>query len=164
MRIHVALLLLVLAPFASAADLSPWQGGATPPLALQDLDGKTHRLEDYRGKVVLINFWATWCEPCREEMPSLGRLRASFAGKPFAVLAVNLSESEPRIRRFLEQLPTDFVVLRDGDGAAARAWKTRILPATFIVAPDGRIRYHQVGDFDWSQEKVKQAVSALLPR
>ena len=77
---------------AAFAQLPSWGGGPTPALRLQDLEGRPHALEDYRGKVVLVNFWATWCEPCREEMPSIERLRASLAGQPFAVLAVNLAE------------------------------------------------------------------------
>src|SRR5262245_4339970 len=90
---------------AQAQTLKPWTGGATPALALRDLEGRQHRLSDYRGKVVLVNFWATWCEPCREEMPSMQRLRASLAGRPFEVLAINLAESESKVRRFLEQTP-----------------------------------------------------------
>jgi peroxiredoxin len=149
---------------SAAQELKAWSGGATPPLALVDLQGRTHRLEQYRGKVVLINFWATWCEPCREEMPSIRRLRDAFAGKPFEVLAVNLAEPESRIQRFMQQTPLDFPVLLDRDTNAAKAWKARILPATFIVGPDGRIRYHHLGELDWSQENVRRLIAGLLPR
>ena len=107
MSILLAVVLLFVAALSQAQQLKPWTAGAAPPLALQDLEGRPHRLEDYRGKVVLVNFWATWCEPCREEMPSMNKLRASLAGRPFAVLAVNLGESEARIRRFMEQAPLD---------------------------------------------------------
>src|SRR5467141_2437482 len=88
-----AALLLGWAVFAHAQALRPWSGGSAPPLELQDLDGAAHRLADYRGKTVLVNFWATWCAPCREEMPSIERLRRTLDGKPFAVLAVNVGES-----------------------------------------------------------------------
>jgi thiol-disulfide isomerase/thioredoxin len=77
---------------AHAAELKPWTGGPPPPLTLKDLEGKTHRLADYKGKVVLINFWATWCAPCVQEMPSIQRLKDKLAGRPFVVLAVNLDE------------------------------------------------------------------------
>lgn len=113
---------------------------------------------------MLINFWATWCEPCRDEMPSIGRLRESLAGKPFEVLAVNLAEPESRIQRFLEKMPLGFPVLLDRDTAAAKAWRARILPASFIVGPDGRIRYHHVGELDWSREDVRRLIAGLLPR
>ena len=74
-------------------------------LRLPDVFGKEQSLAQWRDKVLIVNFWATWCEPCREEMPSMNRLRAALAGRPFEVLAVNLAESEPRIRRFMQQVP-----------------------------------------------------------
>ena len=156
-------LITAAAAVAGAQELKPWTGGATPPLSLQDLDGRPHRLEDYRGKVVLINFWATWCGPCREEMPSMNNLRASLAGRPFVVLAVNLAEPEARIRRFMEEVPLDFLILLDRDTAVAKAWKARILPASFLVGADGRIRYSVLGEIDWSQARVRKAILEMLP-
>jgi len=163
MRVLLALLLSFCTSLAAAQQLRPWGGGETPPLALQDLEGRPHALEDYRGKVVLINFWATWCEPCRAEMPSINRLRTTLAGQPFAVLAVNLAESEPRIRRFMDQVPLDFPVLLDRDSAVAKAWRTRVLPASFLVGPDGRIRYSVIGEYDWTQDGARKAIFSLLP-
>ena len=151
------------ATLACAQQLRPWTGGATPPLALADLEGKPHSIEAYRGKVLLVNFWATWCEPCREEMPSMNRLRAAMEGRPFAVLAVNLAESEPRIRRFMEEVPLDFPVLLDRDSGAAKAWRARILPVSFVLGPEGRIRYFAVGAIDWSSEPVRKAILGLMP-
>ena len=148
---------------AGAQELKPWTGGAAPALVLEDLEGRSHSLDSYRGKVVLINFWATWCEPCREEMPSIDRLRRSMEGRPFVVLAVNLAEPPSRIRGYLDKMPVGFTLLLDRDTAVAKAWKARILPATFIVGPDGKIRYSYVGELDWSQEKVRRTIAALLP-
>ncbi len=162
MRLAAALLLFWCG--AALAQLTSWSGGPTPSLRLQDLEGKVHALEDYRGKVVLINFWATWCEPCRDEMPSIERLRTSLAGRPFAVLAVNLAEPESRVRGFLKKVPLGFPVLLDRDTATAKAWKARLLPATFIVGPDGRVRYSYFGELDWSREAVRNAIVALLPQ
>ena len=163
MRIFLAAILFAAASIAGAQSLAPWRGGAAPPLALPDLGGRLHRLEDYRGKVVLINFWATWCEPCRDEMPSLDRLRVSLEGRPFVVLAVNFAEGESRVRRFLDQMPAAFTVLRDADGAASRAWRTRILPATYVVDAEGKPRYQHVGELDWSRAEVRKAIEELLP-
>ena len=163
MRLLLTAILLCCASAAAGQALKPWRGGAAPALALRDLDGRLHRLEDYRGKVVLVNFWATWCEPCREEMPSMNRLRASLAGRPFEVLAINLAESEPRIRRFMEQLPLEFPVLMDRDSATAKLWRARLLPVSFLLGPDGRIRYSVLGELDWTQESVREAVVQLLP-
>ena len=163
MRFLLAVLLLCCATIAAAQQLKPWSGGATPSLALQDVEGRPHRLEDYRGKVVLVNFWATWCEPCREEMPSMNKLRASLAGQPFEVLAINLAESESRIRRFIEQVPLEFPVLMDRDSAVAKAWRARVLPISFLVGRDGRIRYSVVGEIDWTQERVRKIIQDMLP-
>ena len=163
MRFVLLALAATVAASALAQELKPWTGGATPPLALADIEGRQHRLESYRGKVVLVNFWATWCEPCRDEMPSIERLRRSMDGRPFAVLAVNLAEPDSRIRAFLEKIPVGFPVLLDRDTAVAKAWKARILPATYIVGPDGKIRYAHLGELDWSQESVRRAIAALLP-
>jgi thiol-disulfide isomerase/thioredoxin len=157
---------LLLAPGAGFAkdDLKAWTGGPTPALRLKDLEGREHALEAYRGKVVLVNFWATWCAPCLEEMPSIERLRRSLAGRPFAVLAVNLAEPDERVRAFLAKVPVGFPVLMDREAAAARAWKARMLPATFIVGADGRVRYSYVGELDWSREPVRKQIADLLPR
>jgi peroxiredoxin len=157
-----ALLLLLAVLPAQAQDLKPWAGVITPGLELADLEGKPHRLADYRGRVVLVNFWATWCVPCREEMPSIERLRASLQGRPFTVLAVNLAEPESRIRKFLEAVPVSFPVLLDRNAQTAKAWQARVLPATFIVGPDGVVRYQYYGELDWSKPEVREAVLALL--
>ena len=158
-----AILLFFFGGTTTAAELKPWTGGATPPLALQDLAGRRHDLADYRGKVVLVNFWATWCAPCREEMPSIQRLKEQLAGKPFAVLAVNLDEPETRIRKFLSQMTVDFTVLLDPGKKAASAWNARILPASFVIGPDGRIRYSLVGELDWGHDRVVGRIVELLP-
>jgi len=163
-RLLAAAAMLVLAMPATAKEPAPWTGGATPTLVLKDLSGSTVRLDAYRGKVVLVNFWATWCAPCRDEMPSIGRLKASFKGKPFEVLAVNLGEPEARIRAFRDKVPMDFPVLLDSDMTVSKAWGARALPVTYLIGPDGRIRYHHRGELDWSQQSVKKLVTSLLPR
>jgi thiol-disulfide isomerase/thioredoxin len=155
-------LLLALALPAAAEELKPWAGGATPPLELADLRGRKHSLADYRGKVVLVNFWATWCEPCREEMPSMERLRVSLAERPFAVLAVNLAEPESRIAKFLDTVPVGFPILLDRDTKTTRAWQAKVLPATYIVGPDGAIRYRHVGELDWSKPEVRKLILGLM--
>jgi len=154
---------LMLGGPAVAKDLLVWRGGATPSLELKDSEGQTHRLSDFRGKVVLINFWATWCEPCRDEMPSIQRLKNKLGDKPFAVLAVNVGESEARIADFLSKLPLDFTIVRDHSSAVMKAWRVRGLPASFVIGPDGRIRYHFTGEFEWEGDKVIKALTGLMP-
>jgi thiol-disulfide isomerase/thioredoxin len=111
---------------------------------------------------VLVNFWATWCEPCRAEMPSIDRLRSSLKGKPFQVLAVNLAEPLSRIEKFVDSMPLGFPLLRDRDGAAGKAWKAKLLPASFLIGRDGRIRYVAYGELDWSSDSVRARVAELL--
>ena len=93
----------------------------------------------------------------------MNRLRASLAGRPFTVLAVNLAEPQSRVRRFMETVPLDFPVLLDRDTAAAKAWRARLLPASFIIGADGRIRYSVLGAIDWNQERVRKAILEMLP-
>jgi thiol-disulfide isomerase/thioredoxin len=147
-----------------AADLKPWTGGPTPSLELRDLDNRLHRLADYRGKVVLVNFWATWCGPCRDEMPSIQELKRKLAGRPFVVLAVNLDEPESRVRKFLKEVRVDFTMLLDPERKVSKVWDARILPASFIVGADGRIRYSLVGEINWGHDLVVSRVAELLPR
>lgn len=144
-----------------AAELKP-ANAAAKPLALKTLDGTVHDLAKYRGQVVLVNFWATWCEPCRDEMPSLERLAEKFAGQPFVVLAVNVDEPEQRVRNFLEKIPLKFTVLLDPGKAVTKDWNARILPASFLIGRDGRVRYTVVGDLDWSAEANVKIVANLL--
>ena len=155
-------LLLAASGSVSAQSLKPWSGGATPALELADLDGRMRRLADYRGKVVLVNFWATWCEPCRDEMPSMQRLKRRFADKPFVVLAVNVGESEARIGEFLQKLPLDFTFLRDHSSAVMKGWGVKGLPASFVLGPDGRIRYSHTGDLNWDDEKLINTLTRLF--
>ena len=147
---------------AGAQELKPWQGGKTPQLEAVDVDGASHRLAQYRGKVVLVNFWATWCAPCRNEMPSIERLRRSLEGRPFAVLAVNVGESGRVARDFAAQMPLGFPLLLDRDTRIAKSWGAKLLPATFIIGPDGAIRYSHLGELDWARDDVRAAVQELM--
>jgi thiol-disulfide isomerase/thioredoxin len=146
----------------AAPALTPWSGGAAPALSLKGLEGGAHTLGAYRGKVVLINFWATWCEPCRLEMPSIQRLRDRFGAKKFAVLAVNVDEPEARVRQYLSQSGVDLTVVMDPNKSATRDWGVRYLPVSFIVGPDGRVRYRVVGDLEWDSDTVVGVISQLI--
>lgn len=163
MRFALVLLAALALP-APAQPLQDWKGGATPSLELGDPDGKLHRLADYRGKVVLVNFWATWCAPCREEMPSMEALRSSLQGRPFEVLAVNVGEGAPAVRSFALKMLLHFPLLLDRDTSASRLWGARVLPASYVVGPDGRIRYSYRGAIDWNDPQVKAAIERLFPR
>ncbi|MDA0224989.1 MAG: TlpA disulfide reductase family protein, partial [Proteobacteria bacterium] len=164
---HVVMRLLVFfllaAPlFAVAQTLQPWREGRLPPFELDALDGVRHRLADYRGKVVLVNFWASWCAPCRAEMPSLQALADSLKREPFVVLAVNVGESPEAMREFVKRMPLRFTLLVDPGATTARAWGARALPTTFVLDPEGRPRYRHVGDLDWAQPAVRNRIRALM--
>jgi thiol-disulfide isomerase/thioredoxin len=149
--------------WAAGGTMKPWTGGAAPPLALRDVAGREHKLADYRGKVVVVNFWATWCDPCREEMPSMQRLQDKLAGKPFAILAVDYGEGAPRINDFLKKIGVRFTVLLDRDTSAATAWKVKVLPTTLVLDPEHRVRYSAVGDIEWDSPPIESAIRRLLP-
>jgi len=161
-RLAAFSLILTFAATTCAAELQLWTGGPAPGLRLKDLAGHVHRLADYRGSVVLVNFWATWCEPCRDEMPSMQRLKTKLAGRPFVVLAVNLGEPEARIRKFLSEAKLQLTVLLDPGMKAADAWKARILPASYVIGRDGKIRYHVIGGLDWSSKPVAAVIGNLV--
>lgn len=148
---------------AQARELQVYKGGATPPLVLKDLNGKTHDLKQYRGKVVLINFWATWCPPCRAEMPSMQRLKTKMDGKPFVILAVDMGETETEVKTYIRQINTDFTVLMDKDGRALKAWKVFAFPTSYIVDAHGKIRYGLYGASEWDAAAKVEKITQLLP-
>jgi thiol-disulfide isomerase/thioredoxin len=146
----------------AAAELRPWIGKPTPRLARADLAGKSVDLNDLRGRVVLVNFWATWCEPCRDEMPSVARLQAKLKGKPFEVLAVNFGESNDKVAEFVRKEGWSVPVLLDPDKETAAAWGAKGLPMTFLVDAEGRVRYYAFGELDWSGGETLRVVEKLL--
>jgi thiol-disulfide isomerase/thioredoxin len=157
----------LLAPPARAAAPArqPWPPGRqVPALQLPLLGGGTWSLAAARGQPVLLNFWASWCEPCRAEMPSLARLAARHAADGLQVVAVNFREGEAAIERFLAAVPLALPIVRDADGAAARAFGVGIYPTTVAVGADGRVAFALVGEIDWDTPTVQDRVARLLPR
>lgn len=135
-----------------------------PDFTLEDLDGKPHRLSDYRGKVVLVNFWATWCPPCRAEMPSIEKLVLSLKNKPFAALALDQGESLNQVFAFMGQLdpaPT-FPVLLDGKSAAAHAFGVMGIPTSYLIDPHGNIVRQAVGGRDFDTPAMRQLIESLM--
>ena len=149
----------------STAALRPWKSGPTPALVLQDAESREHHLAALRGKVVLVSFWATYCEPCRDEMPAMQALKQRL-GANVEVLMVHVGESEQKVDRFFSETqlrPDVLKVLYDRDSSAAKRWNARILPASYVVKPDGRIAWATLGEVDWAAADVVQAVGRLLP-
>ncbi len=150
------------ASVSAETQLKPWAGTVTPALARDDLTGKRVDLKDFRGRVVLVNFWATWCEPCRDEMPSLERLRGKLRGRPFDVLTVNYGEGPAKINAFLAKQKISLPVLLDPEKEAALEWKAGGLPMTFLVDAEGRVRYSAFGECDWSEGEPFRVVENLV--
>jgi len=136
----------------------------SPRLQLTDLHGKQHDIRDYKGKVVLINFWASWCGPCVVEMPSLNRLVKKMKGKDFVLLTVDIQESPDRIEKFFVELELepDFPVLMDTDGQVSRDWKVYAYPSNYLLDTSGKIRYGYRGALEWDSEEVVEVIESLL--
>ncbi len=137
---------------------------AAPVFTLQDLDEEPHALERYRGKVILLNFWATWCPPCRREMPSMERLYQMLKGDGFVVLAVNQWEEPDHVFAYIGQLDTDptFPILFDAESQVAKAYGVKGLPTTFLLDKEGRIRYRAVGGREFDHPDVEAVIRQLL--
>ena len=140
-----------------------WPAGRpAPPLDLVDLAGKRWRLESLAGEVVVLNFWATWCVPCRTELPSLEALAARRRSDGVVVVAVNYREAPEVIRGFLERAPFQPPILLDSDGDATVAWTPRVFPSTVIVDREGRPVHVVVGDLDWLGAEAKSLLDPLV--
>jgi len=133
-----------------------------PEMRAIDLQGQFRSLGEYRGKVVLLNFWAAWCPPCRREMPSMERLRRNMAGRPLEIVAVDSAETPEEVRAFLDTLDLGFPILLDSDGQNTRRWKVYALPTSFLLDAEGRIRYVLKGGAEWDEGEALQAIENLL--
>jgi thiol-disulfide isomerase/thioredoxin len=124
----------------------PWPAGRATRLSLRTVEGSTWRLADFAGQALLLNFWASWCEPCRSELPSLELAAQRHEADGLVVVAINHRETDAALRRFLETMPISVPVLRDGDGAAAQAFGVRIFPTTIAIGRNGRVAFVVVGE------------------
>ncbi len=153
----------LLAAVALLALLNACSQPVAPDVRYTTLDGQSARLGALKGKVVLVNFWATWCAPCVEEMPALARLREKLAPRGFEVLAVNQGEMPARVTAFTERSNLDIPVALDREKSVAKAWKVRALPTTFVVDAKGRIRLYAEGELD-TGPALEAAIAPMLPR
>lgn len=144
-------------------ELKVWPGVEKQAFLLDDLHGERRTLQAFAGNVVLVHFFATWCEPCVREMTSLQKLTDIAHGKPLTIIAIDVAEVDLRVRGFFEKRPVPFPVLLDRDRAVAKAWSVSALPSTFVLAPDLTPRLFIEGDLDWSRPDVVTAIEALYP-
>lgn len=154
-----------LLPLARAAsfDVTRWPPGlAVPPLQAMDLQGKVWRLADLRGRAVLLNFWATWCPPCRAEMPSLQQLAEIYGTDKLVVLAVNVQEGPRRINQYVQASGLNLPVLLDSSGDIARQWGATVLPTTILIDVEGRPHQRIRGEMDWTGREAAALVEPLF--
>jgi peroxiredoxin len=133
-----------------------------PDFSLRDLGGKQVRLKDFRGKVVFLNFFATWCDPCRLEMPAMERLHRANKDKGLVVLAVDIRESARTVRGFIQELKLSFPTVLDEDGSVAYMYAVRPVPATYLIGRDGKILWRAFGAREWDSREAHQYFSSLL--
>ena len=112
----------------------------------------------------MINFWASWCHPCLEEIPSLNRLRNKMRGKPFQLISVNYAESAETIKAFLKQVKVDYPVLLDPNGEIATQWNVIAYPSTFVIGSDGKIHYGVNAAIAWDAPEVIHLLEGLMPK
>lgn len=124
--------------------------GSAPDFSLQDLDGETHKLSDKQGRWVFLHFWASWCGPCRREMPEIQQLITHFSDDELAIVMVNTAEDEDAVFSFLAEIGIEAHSLLDADGQVTEVWKPRGLPTSFLIDPDGEVRFQAIGGRAWS--------------
>jgi thiol-disulfide isomerase/thioredoxin len=151
------ILLIIAATAVNALELPPGvmqvDGKPAPPLQLNDLDGEPYDLASTRGHWRFVHFWASWCGPCRREMPSIGKMIAMMENSDIEFILINTAETEDEVFTFLGVVAPELELapLMDDDGLVTEVWQPRGLPATYLVDPDGRIRYQALGGREWEK-------------
>jgi peroxiredoxin len=157
-------MLLFLCALASAADqtLTPLpEGVMAPDFTLPDTHGRLHRLADYRGRPVIVNFWATWCPPCREEIPSMNRAWRELRAAGIVLLAVDVGEDADTVFVFTADYPAEFPLLLDESGEVIDQWPVKGLPTSYVIAPDGTLAYRAIGGRAWDDPELLNAIRRL---
>jgi peroxiredoxin len=144
------------------------RGSRAPDFSLPRLGGgEPVRLADLRGRVVLVNFWATWCKPCEEEMPAMQRLYEALAGAGFELLAISVDEDPAPVERFRDRLGLGFPILLDPDQRVAHAWQTFRFPETLLIDAEGSVVERYVGPKEWDAaayvDRIRRLLAAEVP-
>ncbi len=155
---------LIFTATAQAKDLKPYSGEALSDFTLSDMAANAHTLSHYRGKVVMVNFWATYCGPCIKEMPSMQRLKDKLNGKAFEILAIDMAEEKADVSAFLQRhkIAVNFPILLDTEGEVIEQWMVSAVPTTFIIDPQGKIRYALYGGLEWDNDEVTTVIRGLI--
>lgn len=165
LALGLALLALGAASPAAAQgyQVRAWPAGqGVPEFAARDMSGHLWRLPDLKGRAVVINFWASWCEPCLNEMPSLQTVAELYGPDKLVVLAVNFKQSNPTILNFVQKTALQLPVLPDPQGMLARQWGVKAFPTTVLVAADGKVRAVVQGEVDWTGQPASRLLQGLF--
>jgi peroxiredoxin len=149
------------------ASANPWaidelRGRNAPVFTLNDLKGNTFRLSDYNGKVILLNFWATWCPPCREEIKSLERLYQKYKDNDLIIFAISLDRTPEKAKRFIKELAPSFPVLYDYNAMVSKKYNVFSIPTTFLIDKKGRIVDIFFGEHNWASKTLIQKIEGLF--
>jgi len=164
MRAMLVLLLWLCAAVSASAsnEAVRWPANEpTPDIVLADGQGRVWKLSDARGKVVIVNFWATWCEPCRAEMPSLQSL-ADLYGNELLVLAVNFKERDAKVAQFAKAAALTLPMPMDRDGAMAARWGVKVFPSSIVIGRDGKAKLRVTGEVDWTGREAARWIEPLV--
>jgi thiol-disulfide isomerase/thioredoxin len=157
----VASFMLASAPVHAQFLKTPWPAAqTTPALDGQDLQGQRWTTDSLKGKVVVLNFWATWCAPCKDELPTLQTLH-DISDAQTVVLTINVREPAARASRYMQSTGMTFPVISDAKGELAKRWGVTVYPTTILIAPNGQARWRVVGDVDWSGPQANAWLTEL---
>lgn len=160
--ICMSCLMLVISSVAVADSLSTIPGKpAAPDFVLKDMNGDVYTLRHYQGRPAIISFWATWCPPCRAELPSMNRAWKELEKENIAMVAVNVGEDVDTVFEFTGDYPIDFDLLLDQDGSVTNRWPVKGVPTTFVIDAEGRLVYQAVGGREWDDDGLLDLVRAL---
>lgn len=143
--------------------IEPKKENPAPPFTLKGLDGKNISLGDYKGKMVLLNFWATWCKPCREEMPAMQKLYDMFVDEGFVILAVSIDRGKVEaVKAFVDELKLTFPIALDPTQEVRNKYFVNALPTSYLIGPDGKMKGFITGSRDWASDDAVKLINTFL--
>ena len=167
-NVMLCTLVMLLQPISGfSRNLEVYRSQQKPSFTLPDLKGSIHSSSDYYGKVILVNFWASWCPPCIHEMPSLIKLQKQMSDKPFKIITINVGEKKYKVRKFAKLINLNLPVLLDTSEDTYDAWGNETLPTSFLIDTQGNMRYRVRGNPGWQGKEsitiIEQLISEKIP-
>ena len=142
--------------------IRPYDIGTAHNFVLNDMDGERFELKNSKGHWLFLHFWASWCGPCKEEMPTIQKLADAMEAENFQIVMINTAEDEDTIFEFLSAIDVELNSLLDADGLVTEVWKPRGLPTTFLIDPEGKVKYQAIGGREWDKPLYTDFIKQLL--